>query len=120
MQQLAAPGVGEQRAERRQIAQPDAVDEGDLAGDGQLDDAQAWPVGPLEDELGVERDVGRRSLPTGDSIGEGLGTIDPGGGGRHVVARVPSLVSRIRSSVTKIPGAAPGSQGAKSEFIGDT
>ena len=83
VQQLAPGRIGEERAERRQVGDPHRVDQRDLAGDGDLDDAEPRAVGPLEDELGVEGDVGRGGLPAGGGRGERVGTIDPGGGSRH-------------------------------------
>ena len=39
---------------------------------------QSRAIGPLEDELGVERDIGRRGQPADDGVGQRLGAIDPG------------------------------------------
>ena len=69
----------EQRRERREIGDPDGVDQRDLAAGRDLDQAEARPEGALEDELGVERDVARGAggAPALDARGELVGPVDP-------------------------------------------
>jgi len=83
MQDLAGAGGAEERRERRQVADPRRVDERDLARRGDLDDAELRAVGPLEHELGVERDRAARRGPAIDRGHERIRTIDPGRTGSH-------------------------------------
>lgn len=79
MQDFAPTRRLQQRRERREVGDPDGVDERDLAAGRDLDQAEARPEGALEDELGVECNVshGTRGAPALDARGELVGPVDP-------------------------------------------
>lgn len=87
MPDLAPGRLREQRRERREVGDPDRVDQRDLAAGRDLDEAEARPERPLEDELGVESDAGGGAGGAGgplarDARGELLGAVDPDRSGR--------------------------------------
>ncbi len=76
--------------ERAAVRDRERVDQGDVAGDGHLDQAESRVVGAFADELGVERD-GLCRRPRRNAGRERLGIADGSfaGGHHHLIMRMP-------------------------------
>ena len=82
MNDLPNSRLGEELCQRREIDDPDGVDQRYLVAGRELDDAQNGPEGTLEDELGVEGDSvqagsAASSEPALDTCGELIRPVDP-------------------------------------------